>query len=36
MHSLVPHSALQNSLSGFKAFPVSESKQAFAFANYNN
>jgi hypothetical protein len=36
MHSLVPHSALPNSLSDFTDFPVSESKQAFAFANYNN
>jgi hypothetical protein len=34
MHE-VGASALQNSLSGFKSFPVSESKQAFAFANDN-
>jgi hypothetical protein len=35
MHEVIA-SALQNSLSGFKAFPVSESKQAFAFATYHN
>jgi hypothetical protein len=36
MHSLVPRSALPNSLSDFNEVPVSESKQAFAFANYYN
>jgi len=35
MHEVVA-SALPNSLSDFKEFPVSESKQAFAFANYYN
>jgi hypothetical protein len=35
MHEVVA-SALQNSLSDFKEIPVSESKQAFAFANYHN
>jgi hypothetical protein len=35
MHEVVA-SALPNSLSDFKDIPVSESKQAFAFANYHN
>jgi len=35
MHEVVA-SALQNSLSDFTDFPVSESKQAIAFATYHN
>jgi hypothetical protein len=35
MHSLVPRSACKIHFPILKNIPVSESKQAFAFANYN-